>query len=102
MPVRMASVRAASLFSATLAAGAPAVADVAGPAFLHPITSAAAVAQPNTTAHRKAGRRGGAARNRLGASGGVLGSRLMSWPPFGVDRSEGFPDEGVFGMRRAG
>src|SRR5215831_19457714 len=80
MLVRMTFVSAASLFSAALAAVASAVAAVAGVSFLHPISSAAAAAQPNTTAHRRRDRRrGGAARDRLGVSGWLSGSCLMSW-----------------------
>src|SRR5262245_47493030 len=96
IPVRMASVSAASRFSAALAAAASAATDVARLALLHPTSSVAAAAQPHTMAHRRrARRRGGAARDPLGVSGCLPGPRLIIGPPFGVDGSERVPGEGV-------
>ena len=81
MPERMASASAASLSPWRSPPRCP-VPDDAGPALLHPASSAAAAAQPNTTTHRHgARRRCGAARNRFGASRWLPGSRLMSDPP---------------------
>src|SRR5262245_51117269 len=96
MPVRMASVSAASLFSAALAADPSAVVDGAGLVLLHPASSAAAAVRPNTTAHRRRARcRCGAAGDRPGVSGWLPGARFMSWALLRVDASERFPDAGV-------
>src|SRR5262249_4267652 len=95
MPVRMASVGAASLFSTRSTAGA----DEGRLGLLQP-ASRAATAQPNTTAHgRRARRRYGATLARLSGSRWLKGSRLMSWALPLVSMGVSDFQTKVFGMR---